>query len=94
MANQQVRFESLSVGDFFKTDERSAITYQVRERDGIIGRVREGYNTRTGKMEHVFGFVVPVAPMTDSAIQAEQEDHRMWGEIAANHDRILKADIA
>jgi hypothetical protein len=91
---QPVRYEDLEIGAFFRGESDFGIPYQKREYDGIIGRTDKGYNTRTGKMEHCFGIVYLCEPMTDAQISREQADHELWGQIAAGHNRILKADIA
>lgn len=85
-----VHFEDLKIGDFFKADERSAITYQVQEHEGILGKVRKGYNTRTGELEFVFGLVARASSMSAGEITAEQENHQMWGRMWAGHDQKLK----
>jgi hypothetical protein len=93
-AVQPVRYEDLEIGAFFRAESDFGVPYQKREYNGPIGRTTKGYNTRTGKMEHCFGLVYRCEPVTDERIAHEQADHQMWGQIAANHDCILKADIA
>jgi hypothetical protein len=80
-----MKYEDLNVGDFFKAHPNSAVTY--RKDSCLVGgnRITQGYNTRTGLHEFVFGVVYPADAMTEEEISREQQDHQAWGKMWANH---------
>lgn len=92
MESNKVRFADLNIGDFFTADEGSAVVYQVRS-DEKMKSLKWGYNTRTGEMEYIFGYVVPVPPMSEDEIKKAQADHQRWGKMWETHDKKLKDEL-